>query len=110
MPWALFRLPFVLDHPRMVYTPLTASIEAGAQYVNVEKQFMSICAGNVVTLPTLASSSLDYGYTGAMSRPAVSGSPMARFKFCTACPAAPFTRLSRQLTTISVPVRWSIVG
>src|SRR5205823_3625303 len=33
--------------------------------------------------------------------PCVSGKPSIRFMFCTACPAAPFTRLSMQLNASS---------
>src|SRR5262249_49749520 len=33
--------------------------------------------------------------------PAFSSKPIIRFRFCTACPAAPLPRLSRQLTIIS---------
>jgi hypothetical protein len=51
-----------------------------------------------------------YGYTANPSRPIVSGKPSIRFMFWMACPAAPLTKLSRQLMTISLPVRWSIVG
>src|ERR1019366_8350863 len=35
------------------------------------------------------------------SSPAASSSPNMMFMFCTACPAAPFTRLSMQLITTS---------
>src|SRR5581483_2004724 len=37
------------------------------------------------------------------SRPSVSARPSARFIFCTACPAAPFTRLSMALITTPRP-------
>ena len=37
--------------------------------------------------------------------PIVSSSPSSRFAFCTACPAAPFTRLSIAATMISVGAR-----
>ena len=43
----------------------------------------------------------------SQSRPSVSGNPRTRFRFCTACPAAPFTRLSMQLTTTPRRVAWS---
>ena len=39
-------------------------------------------------------SAVFYGNIGTRSRPSLSGSPKIRFMFCTACPAAPFTRLS----------------
>ena len=35
-----------------------------------------------------------YGNTGGIKSPSVSGRPNNKFIFCTACPAAPFTRLS----------------
>src|SRR4029079_5505388 len=35
--------------------------------------------------------------------PAVSGQPSARVRFCTACPAAPLTRLSRAEKTTTRP-------
>src|SRR5579872_176437 len=38
------------------------------------------------------------------NRPSVSGNPSARFMFCTACPAAPFPRLSIVQTTTARPV------
>ena len=41
------------------------------------------------------------------SRPSVSANPSTRFMFCIAWPAAPFTRLSMQLTTTPRPVRAS---
>src|SRR5208283_566470 len=41
-------------------------------------------------------------------RPVCSSSPSIRFRFCTACPAAPLPRLSRQETTMSrLPVESS---
>ena len=46
---------------------------------------------------------LHWKLSGAVVRdqgsPAVSSRPNMTFRFCTACPAAPFTRLSMQLTT-----------
>src|SRR6185436_5052770 len=37
------------------------------------------------------------------SRPMVSGSPNIRLAFCTACPAAPFTRLSMEANETTTP-------
>src|SRR5438477_6939793 len=42
------------------------------------------------------------GTTGGWSKARVSGKPNMRFMFCTACPAAPFTRLSITLSTTKV--------
>ena len=46
-------------------------------------------------------------YQQLHSRPSVSGNPSIRFMFWTACPAAPFTRLSMALTTTARPVAGS---
>ena len=45
------------------------------------------------------------GDSGSVCRPAVSGSPNIKFMHCTACPAAPLTRLSwaTSTTTVSPP-------
>src|ERR1700680_1353678 len=43
------------------------------------------------------------------SSPSVSAYPSIRFMFCTACPAAPLTRLSMALTTTARRVAWSTV-
>ena len=43
------------------------------------------------------------------SRPSVSPSPSIKFMFCTACPAAPFVRLSMALTTTARPEAASTV-
>ncbi len=43
-------------------------------------------------------------YQQLHSSPSASGYPSIRFMFCTACPAAPLTRLSIALTTTARPV------
>src|SRR5205807_6486451 len=48
-----------------------------------------------------------HGYTPIVGSPAVSSNPHIRFMFWTACPAAPFTRLSTAAATTAVPVRAS---
>src|SRR5688500_9082282 len=44
-----------------------------------------------------------HGHSGVPSSPAVSGCPVIRFAFCTACPAAPFPRLSIAPSAITIP-------
>src|SRR6185436_1619332 len=54
----------------------------------------------------------DHGTTGTCARPVASGSPNIRFMFCTACPAAPFTRLSitERITSVSpLSGRWMAI-
>src|SRR3989441_9022927 len=61
--------------------------------------------GDAEALPDLEPSSGDvahYGTTGGWSSARVSGRPNMRFMFCTAWPAAPFTRLSITLSTTKV--------
>ena len=50
----------------------------------------------------------DYGNIGGIRSPSSSGKPMIRFMFWTACPAAPFTRLSIAPITTTRFVRGSI--
>ena len=50
----------------------------------------------------------NYGYMGTRSSPARSSKPNAIFIFCTACPAAPLTRLSMAEKTMTRRVRGSI--
>ena len=50
-----------------------------------------------------------YGNIGTNSNPSVSFNPNIRFMFCTACPAAPFTRLSMAPIMIIRFVRLSIL-
>src|SRR5262249_6549015 len=51
-----------------------------------------------------------HGYTPATGSPRSSGSRYIALAHWTACPAAPFTRLSSTLTTTSLPPSWVIVG
>ena len=48
-----------------------------------------------------------HGTMGSCSRPLVSGRPKTMLKACTACPAAPFTRLSSTEMVVTRPVRSS---
>ena len=45
-----------------------------------------------------------HGVTPSAVRPEISCRPSMRLAFCTACPAAPLTRLSSTLTTVTRPV------
>src|SRR5687768_1899112 len=51
-----------------------------------------------------------YGTTATWSSPVVSGNPNMRFMFCTACPEAPFTRLSITDSTTTVSERLPLSG
>ena len=50
-----------------------------------------------------------YGNIGTCFSPSSSSKPNSRFMFCTACPAAPLTRLSSAPIMIIRPVRGSIL-
>src|SRR6185295_14973940 len=57
-----------------------------------------------------------HGATPDTGSPTVSSRPRARLAFCTACPAAPLTRLSSALTTTARPLcasaatcRWTLL-
>src|SRR5712692_8179120 len=87
------------------------------QKINIGKRFMQdlrdalmiVGDGNYVTIQGSRKSHSHkqansfyislYGYRATAGNPVVSGKPYSRFAFCTAWPAAPLTRLSRQEMT-----------